>query len=149
MARSPLLSNIGSLLSAWFGAAAAATLALVVMFVIQWGLRDLGTLLPTALLAFMFASFCALPVVFLLVIVLLAVRRFLPILIARPLAITLLLAVLGALAGGAIGFLFVGQFISAADVTRPGGVAALPLLSGAIGGVVLGALMARPKLLRM
>ncbi len=73
MTRSPLLSNIGSLLTAWFGAAAAATLALVIMFIVEWGLRDLATLLPTALLTFMLASFCALPIVFLLVIVLLVV----------------------------------------------------------------------------
>ena len=145
MPKSPLVANIGALLSAWLGSAAAVTVTLVAAFIITSGEGwNIAAILPVALLAFMIASLGALPVVLLLVLFLLLLRRFLPGLVAHPLLPTLILSLLGAAAGGGMVLLYIEMFVSASEL--PDGVVSVPVLAGVIGGVVLGALMTRQRL---
>jgi hypothetical protein len=147
MPKSPLASNIGALLTAWFGSAVAVTVTLVAAFIITSGGGDIVAVLPMGLLAFMIASLGALPVVLLLVLVLLMLRRLLPGLATHSLAPTLILALVGAAAGAGMVLVYIEMFVNAAEVGD--GVISIPVLAGTVGGVVLGALMTRRRLRMM
>jgi hypothetical protein len=147
MPKSPLASNIGALLTAWFGSAVAVTITLVAAFIITSGGGDIVAILPMGLLAFMIASLGALPIVLLLVLVLLLLRRFLPGLATHSLAPTLILSLVGAAAGAGMVLVYIEMFVNAAEVGE--GVISIPVLAGTVGGVVLGALMTRRRLRMM